>query len=111
MIAAQQRSLPWSTGTACPRRSSRARPCSSTHPTTTTRTRRTASGRQDACGRRPPHLRLGADGKLARVGGVDFTIKDGIVYDARALRADVLRMVAEDKSVRGINILPQAGSG
>jgi len=38
------------------------------------------------------HLRLGADGKLARVGGVDLTIKDGIVYDARALRADVRRM-------------------
>jgi pyruvate/2-oxoglutarate dehydrogenase complex dihydrolipoamide acyltransferase (E2) component len=50
-------------------------------------------------------------GKLARVGGVDLTIKDGIVYDARALRADVRRMVAEDKSARSINVLPQPGSG
>jgi imidazolonepropionase-like amidohydrolase len=44
------------------------------------------------------HLRLGEDGTLARVGGVDYTIKDGILFDARALRADVRRMVAEQKS-------------
>jgi hypothetical protein len=29
---------------------------------------------------------------------VDYTIKDGILFDARALRADVRRMVAEQKS-------------
>jgi hypothetical protein len=32
-----------------------------------------------------------------RVGGVKYTIKDGIVYDARQLLADVARMVEEAK--------------
>ena len=30
------------------------------------------------------HVRLDAEGQPRRVGGVDYTIKDGIVYDARA---------------------------
>jgi hypothetical protein len=42
--------------------------------------------------------RLGADGKLERVGGVRWTIKDGIIYDAPALLADVERMVAEARA-------------
>jgi len=37
--------------------------------------------------------RLGPDGKLQRIGGVRWTIKDGIIYDARALLADVAAMV------------------
>jgi imidazolonepropionase-like amidohydrolase len=41
--------------------------------------------------------RLGSDGKVERIGGVKWTIKDGIVYDAKALLADVERMVAEQK--------------
>jgi imidazolonepropionase-like amidohydrolase len=53
------------------------------------------------------HIRLGEDGRLARVGGVRYTIKDGIVYDAKALLADVRRMVAEAKRARGIDSLPQ----
>jgi len=36
-----------------------------------------------------------------RVGGVKYTIKDGIVYDAKALLADVARMVEEQKAERG----------
>ncbi len=36
-----------------------------------------------------------------RVGGVKYTIKDGIVYDAKALLADVERMVDEQKAERG----------
>ena len=32
------------------------------------------------------------------VGGVKFTIKDGIVYDARKLLADVAAMVARAKA-------------
>ena len=31
------------------------------------------------------------------MGGVKYTIKDGIVYDAKALLADVRRMVREAK--------------
>ena len=53
------------------------------------------------------HIKLGDDGVLGRVGGVRYTIKDGIVYDAKALLADVRRMVAEDKAKRGIETLVQ----
>ncbi len=38
------------------------------------------------------------DGGFTRVGGVVYTIKDGIVYDARQLLADVRRMVADAKA-------------
>ena len=55
------------------------------------------------------HIRLGEDGKLHRVGGVRYTIKDGIVYDAAALRADVRRMVASEKARLGIAMLAQPG--
>jgi hypothetical protein len=39
-------------------------------------------------------------GKAERVGGVKYTIKDGIVYDAKELLADVARMVEEAKIER-----------
>ncbi len=45
-----------------------------------------------------------ATNQVERVGGVRFTIKDGIVYDARKLLADVERMVLETKNK------PQAGN-
>lgn len=41
--------------------------------------------------------RLDTDGKVERVGGVKWTIKDGIVYDARQLLADVAAMVEAQK--------------
>jgi imidazolonepropionase-like amidohydrolase len=44
------------------------------------------------------HLRLGPDGTLQRVGGVRWTIRGGIVYDAPALLADVRRIVADAKA-------------
>ncbi|MEZ0472161.1 amidohydrolase family protein [Luteimonas salinilitoris] len=43
-----------------------------------------------------------ATGRVEQVGGIDYTIKDGIVYDAAALRADVRRMVREAKAARGL---------
>lgn len=55
------------------------------------------------------HIRLGDDGQPRRVGGVKYTIKDGIVYDARALLADVRRMVAEAMAARGLQRLEQPG--
>lgn len=55
------------------------------------------------------HIRLGPDGKPHRVGGVDLTIKDGIVFDAAKLRADVRAMVAAAKRERGIERLRQPG--
>jgi len=46
-------------------------------------------------------------GKAERVGGIKWTIKDGIVYDARKLLADVARMVEMQKEER----LKAAASG
>ena len=40
-------------------------------------------------------------GRAERVGGVKLTIKDGIVYDARQLLADVAAMVERQKQTRG----------
>ncbi|MFQ5690162.1 MAG: amidohydrolase family protein [Gemmatimonadota bacterium] len=40
-------------------------------------------------------------GRVEKVGGVKYTIKDRIVYDARRLLADVARMVAEAKATAG----------
>ena len=45
-------------------------------------------------------------GKAERVGGIKYTIKDGIIYDARKLLADVARMVAKQKVERGMTRLP-----
>ena len=42
-------------------------------------------------------IKLDDNGTVTRVGGVRYTIKDGIVYDAPKLLADVRRMVAEAK--------------
>ena len=43
--------------------------------------------------------------KVERVGGVRWTIKDGIVYDAQALLADVRKMVEKEKIELGMNPL------
>ncbi len=46
-------------------------------------------------------LRLDETNAPARVGGVRWTIKDGVLYDAPALLADVRRMVREAKLEEG----------
>ena len=47
------------------------------------------------------HPRLNdANGRIERVGGVRYTIKDGIVYDAKRLLADVAAMVERQKQSR-----------
>jgi hypothetical protein len=51
-------------------------------------------------------IRVSKDNEPVRVGGVKYTIKDGIVYDAKALLGDVRRMVAEAKQREGIERLP-----
>lgn len=51
-------------------------------------------------------IRVSAGNRPVRVGGVRYTIKDGIVYDARALLADVREIVAESKRREGIERLP-----
>ncbi len=50
-------------------------------------------------------IRLNAENKSIRVGGVQYTIKDGIVYDAKKLLADVKRMVDEEKKKTGWKLL------
>ncbi len=47
-------------------------------------------------------VKLMDDGTVARVGGVKYTIKDGVVYDAEELRADVRDMVARAKMDRAM---------
>jgi len=42
-------------------------------------------------------LKLNDDNQVVRIGGVRWTIKDGIVYDAEQLRHDVRAMVADMK--------------
>ena len=50
-------------------------------------------------------IRVTPDNKVVRVGGVRYTVKDGIVYDAKQLLADVRRMVAEAKKASGKGIV------
>jgi hypothetical protein len=44
-----------------------------------------------------------ASGKVERRGGIRYTVKDGILYDAVQLRAQVRAMVAKQKSDRGLS--------
>jgi cytosine/adenosine deaminase-related metal-dependent hydrolase len=50
--------------------------------------------------------------KVERVGGIDYTVKDGIIYDARALLDEVAELVQADKDERGIapGIMPIVNS-
>ena len=41
-------------------------------------------------------------GKVERVGGIRWTIKDGIAYDAKKLAADVQAMVEKQKRERRV---------
>ena len=48
--------------------------------------------------------------EVVRKGGVSYTVKDGIVYDAKKLLADVKKMVADEKVKTGFKIA-QPGVG
>ena len=51
------------------------------------------------------HTRLNDEtDKAEQVGGINYTIKDGIVYDAKQLLADVRQMVVDAKAA-------EAGTG
>lgn len=54
-------------------------------------------------------LRVDAENHPVRVGGVRWTIKDGILYDAPKLLADVRRIVREAKEKAGRPVLYQPG--
>src|SRR6187431_820494 len=49
-------------------------------------------------------IELGKDNKVERVGGVKYTIKDGIIYDAKQLLRDVKAMVDLEKAETGFKI-------
>ncbi|WP_133644855.1 amidohydrolase family protein [Zeaxanthinibacter enoshimensis] len=49
-------------------------------------------------------VRLTEDNQVVRVGGVKYTIKDGIIYDARALLDDVKQQVQKEKEKTGYQI-------
>ncbi|MBS1487139.1 MAG: amidohydrolase family protein [Bacteroidetes bacterium] len=53
-------------------------------------------------------IKLNDDNQAVRVGGVKYTVKDGIVYDAKKLLADVKRIVDEEKKKTGF-VLKQPG--
>ncbi len=46
-------------------------------------------------------VRLTKDNNVVRAGGVKYTIKDGIIYDAKRLLSDVKAMVDKEKSKTG----------
>lgn len=50
-------------------------------------------------------IKLNENNEPVRVGGVKYTIKDGIIYDAKKLLADVRRMVKEAKEKEGYQIV------
>lgn len=52
-------------------------------------------------------IRLNEENEVVRAGGVRWTIKDGIVYDAPRLLEDVARMVAEAKRREGVASLSE----
>lgn len=49
-------------------------------------------------------IRLNEKNEVVRVGGVKYTIKDGIVFDAKQLLADVKRMVDKEKDETGFKL-------
>ena len=55
-------------------------------------------------------IRLNDQNEPVRVGGVRYTIKDGIIYDAPRLLADVRRMVEEAKKKENFRITQPGGS-
>ena len=49
-------------------------------------------------------IKLTEDNEVVRVGGVKYTVKDGIIYDAKALLQDVKEMVDLEKKKTGFEL-------
>lgn len=54
-------------------------------------------------------IQVTGNNEVVRTGGVKYTIKDGIIFDARALLADVRRIVRQAREQEGITVLKQPG--
>jgi imidazolonepropionase-like amidohydrolase len=50
-------------------------------------------------------IKLTEENEVVRVGGVRYTVKDGIIYDAKALLEDVKQAVREKKQAENYKIL------
>lgn len=50
-------------------------------------------------------IQLNANNEVIRAGGVKYTIKDGIIYDAKKLLADVKEMVEKEKAKTGYKLV------
>jgi Amidohydrolase family len=59
-------------------------------------------------------IKVNDKNEVTRVGGVKYTVKDGIIYDAKKLLADVRKMVADAKVKENFEItqpgIPQKGT-
>ncbi|MFN3489791.1 MAG: amidohydrolase family protein [Emticicia sp.] len=59
-------------------------------------------------------IKVNDKNEVTRVGGVKYTIKDGVIYDAKKLLADVRKMVSEAKTKENFEItqpgIPQKGA-
>ena len=56
-------------------------------------------------------IKLQEDNTVERVGGVKYTIKDGIIYDAKKLLEDVKKIVDEAKVKSNYKILQPGMKG
>ncbi len=56
-------------------------------------------------------IRLNEKNEVVRVGGVKYTIKDGIIYDAKKLLADVRQMVQDSKRKENFEIVQPGMEG
>jgi dihydroorotase-like cyclic amidohydrolase len=50
-------------------------------------------------------IKLTDKNELIRIGGVKYTIKDGIIYDAKQLLADVKKMVADERKNKNFKLV------
>jgi hypothetical protein len=50
-------------------------------------------------------IKLTTGNKIIRAGGIKYTIKDGIVYDAKELLNDVKKMVDDEKKKNGWKLI------
>jgi Amidohydrolase family len=59
-------------------------------------------------------IRVNDKNEVIRVGGVKYTVKDGVIYDAKKLLADVRKIVADTKAKENFEItqpgIPQKGA-
>lgn len=59
-------------------------------------------------------IKVNEKNEVTRVGGVKYTVKDGVIYDAKKLLADVRKMVSDAKTEENFEItqpgIPQKGA-